>query len=91
MELEKQIYEEIVKRMDLKEEDLEGFTYDTLFFDRGDGQENLGLDSIDALELITLLYDVWHIDIPTEDLKKLYSVNAIAEYIRAFPKEENAE
>jgi len=86
MELEKRIYEELVKRLDLDEESLEGFTYDTILFDLGDGQENLGLDSIDALELITLIYDNWNIDVPTEDLKKLYSVNAIADYIRNFEK-----
>ena len=82
MELEKQIYETIVKRLDINEEDLEGFTYDTPFYDRGDGQANLGLDSIDALEMVTILYDTFEIDVPTEDMRKLYSVNAIAEYIR---------
>lgn len=86
MELEKLICEQLVKRLDLDEESLEGFTYDTILFDLGDGQENLGLDSIDALELITLIYDNWNIDVPTEDLKKLYSVNTIAEYIRNFEK-----
>lgn len=87
MELEKMIYEQLVKRLDLDEESLEGFTYDTILFDLGDGRENLGLDSIDALELITLIYDNWNIDVPTEDLKKLYSVHTIADYIRSFEKD----
>ena len=82
MELEKQIFDELVKRLDLDEETLKDVDYDTVLFERGDGQENLGLDSIDALELLSLLYDVWGIDMPAEDIKKLYSVNAIAEYIR---------
>jgi len=86
MELEKQIYDQIVKRLDLDDDTLKDFTYDTILFDLGDGQENLALDSIDSLELVTLIYDNWDIDVPTEDMKKLYSVNAIAEYIRNFQK-----
>ena len=57
-------------------------TYDTLLFDQGDGRDHLGLDSIDSLELVSLLYDSWNLDVPTEDMKKLFSVHAIAEYIR---------
>ena len=86
MELEKQIFEELMKRLDLDEDTVKDVTYDTVLFDMGDGRENLGLDSIDALELISLLYDLWNIDIPTEDIKKLYSVNAIAEYVRNCQK-----
>jgi len=84
MELEKQIYDEIVKRLDLDEETRKIFNNETVMFDMGDGSENLGLDSIDALELVTLIYDKWGIDVPTQDMKKLYSVNAIADYIRNF-------
>ena len=82
MELEKQIFDQIVKRLDLDEETVSGLSYETILFDLGDGQENLGLDSIDALELVTLIYDNWQIDVPTEDMKKLYSVKEIAQYIR---------
>ena len=88
MELENQVYEQIVKRLDLDDESLEGFTYDTIIFNTGDDRPNLGLDLIDALELVTLIYDNWQIDVPTEDMKKLYSVNTIAEYIRNFKKDE---
>ncbi len=88
MELEKQVYEKIIKRLDFNDESLEGFTYDTIIFDMGDDRPNLGLDSIDALELVTLIYDNWKIDVPAEDMKKLYSVNTIAEYIRNFKKDE---
>ncbi len=88
MELEKQVYEKIIKGLDLDDESLEGFTYDTIIFDTGDDRPNLGLDSIDALELVTLIYDNWKIDVPAEDMRKLYSVNTIAEYIRNFKKDE---
>ena len=86
MELEKQIFDELIKRLDLDEDTVKDVTYDTVLFDMGDGRENLGLDSIDALELISLLYDLWNIDVPTEDIKKMYSVNSIAEYVRSCQK-----
>ena len=82
MELEKQVYDQIIERLDLDEETVNGFTNETILFDLGDGQENLGLDSVDALELVTMIYETWEIDVPAEDMKKLYSVNAIANYIR---------
>ena len=83
MELEKEIYEQIIDRLDLDDETVDGFSYDTILFNLGDGQENLGLDSVDALELVTLIYEKWEIDVPSEDMKKLISVNAIADYIRS--------
>ena len=86
MDLEKQIYDHVVKRLDLDEETVMELEYETVLFDMGDGTENLGLDSIDALELVTLLYDKWDIDVPTEDMKKLYSIKAIADYVRSAGK-----
>ena len=58
MELEKEIYEQIIERLDLDDETVDGFSYDTILFNLGDGQENLGLDSVDALELVTLIYEM---------------------------------
>lgn len=86
MKLEKEIYDQIIKRLDLDEETVKELDYGTLLFDLGDGQENLGLDSIDGLELVTMIYEKWDIDVPSEDMKKLVSVNAIADYIRKFEK-----
>ena len=83
MELEKEIYEQIIERLDLDDETVDELNYDTILFDLGDGQENLGLDSVDALELVTLIYEKWEIDVPSDDMKKLVSVNAIADYIRS--------
>ena len=62
MELQKQIYDEIVRRLDPDEDTLKIFTNETVMFDTDDGNENLGLDSIDALELVTLIYDKWGIE-----------------------------
>lgn len=82
MELEKQILDTLTERLDLDPESLEGLTPDTPLFKSKDGSPSLGLDSVDALELVTAIYDVWGIDVPQADMKKLYSVSAIADYIR---------
>jgi acyl carrier protein len=60
--------------------------------DLGDDQplfvEGLGLDSIDALELIVLLQQKYNIKLadPSEGPKIFYSVKTMAEYIVAHKK-----
>ena len=45
--------------------------------------EGLGLDSIDALELVVLVEDQFHVVIPDEEVGKqaFASINALADYI----------
>ena len=45
--------------------------------------EGLGLDSIDALELVVLVEDQFHVTIPDEDVGKAAcaSINALANFI----------
>jgi acyl carrier protein len=45
--------------------------------------EGLGLDSIDALELVVLVEEQFHVAIPDEEVGKqaFASINALAEYI----------
>lgn len=57
------------------------FTYDYPLFNRFDGKAHLGLSSLDALELVVLIYETWGLDVPMEDMHKLYCVNAIAAYL----------
>lgn len=59
----------------------EDFTYDYPLFDQFDGRPHLALSSINALELVVIIYETWHIDVPIEDIRKLVSVNAIADYL----------
>lgn len=82
-ELAQQVYEAIVEKMGIDESELEGFTFDSPLFAgvEGDGA-SMNLDSIDALELVVTIYEVWGIDVPSEDMIKLKTINAIAEYIR---------
>ena len=57
------------------------FHYDYPLFERFDGKPHLALSSIRALELVVLIYETWGVDVPMEDIPKLYSVNAIADYL----------
>lgn len=81
-ELKEKIKQAIITKLDLDDEIKEELDYDTQLF----GDEGIGLDSMDSLELVTLIYDEWRIDVPSEDMKKLVSVNAIAEYIEGYNK-----
>jgi acyl carrier protein len=47
--------------------------------------ETLGLDSIDALELVVLVEDRFHVSIPDEEVgrRALGSVNALVDFILA--------
>lgn len=80
--LKEKIKQAILGKLDLDEDMRAEFGYDTVLF----GDEGLGLDSMDALELVTLIYDEWKIEVPSEDMKKLTSVENIAEYIEGFGK-----
>ena len=75
------IRENVVSHLDLDEEMKAQLTDDTIIFNTGDDRPNLGLDSIDSLELVTMISEVFGFDVPAEDVKKLYSVNAIAAYL----------
>ncbi len=75
------IRESLISHLDLAEDTLSGMNDDTIIFNTGDDRPNLGLDSIDSLELVTMIYEQFGFDVPAEDVKKLYSVNAIAAYL----------
>lgn len=52
------------------------------------GVEGLGLDSIDALELVVSLEKQFHVSVPNSDVAKnaLATVNSIADYVEANQK-----
>jgi acyl carrier protein len=81
-ELKEKIKQALITKLELDDEMKAELDYDTQLF----GDEGIGLDSMDSLELVTLIYDEWGIDVPNEDMKKLVSVNAIAEYIEGYNK-----
>ena len=81
-ELKEKIKQALITKLELDDDMKAELDYDTQLF----GDEGIGLDSMDSLELVTLIYDEWRIDVPSEDMKKLVSVNAIAEYIEGYNK-----
>ncbi|WP_417592208.1 phosphopantetheine-binding protein [Owenweeksia hongkongensis] len=72
---------QIIEQLNLEELELEDFGNDTPLF----GDEGIGLDSIDALELIVLMEKDYNLKIanPEDGSKIFQTVNTMAEFIRA--------
>lgn len=51
-------------------------------------KDDLGADSLDLFELVTNLEDEYEIEIPSEELEKLTTVGAVAEYLKSRGIEE---
>lgn len=82
--IEEKLKSQIIEQLNLEELDIEDFGNDTPLF----GDDGIGLDSIDALELIVLMEKDYELKVanPEEGSKIFYSVNTMAEYIRAHKK-----
>ncbi|HIU03524.1 MAG TPA: acyl carrier protein [Candidatus Onthocola gallistercoris] len=57
--------------------DKDSITMDTSF------KDDLGADSLDLFELVMALEEEYDIEIPTEDLEKINTVNDVVEYIKS--------
>ena len=79
--LEANLKAQIIEQLNLEELELEDFGNDTPLF----GDEGIGLDSIDALELIVLMEKDYDLKIanPEDGSKIFQTVNSMAEFIRA--------
>ena len=88
-DLENKIYRSILEKMDVHEDEIEGFDFDSPIFNADTENKGIcmGLDSVDSLELAVLIYDEWGIDVPTGDMPKLSTINNIAEYVRTHAGE----
>jgi acyl carrier protein len=82
-ELMNELKSDIVEVLDLKEIIPEDFSFDTPLFVQG-----LGLDSIDALEIVVLLEKKYNtkIEDPRDRRSALLSIRTIAEYITKHKK-----
>ena len=81
--LKKELKEQIIERLNLEDVSVTDITDDTPLF--GDG---LGLDSIDALELIVLMESDYGIELsnPEEGKDIFYTINSMAAYIEKNKK-----
>lgn len=81
--LEMQVLEMIVNKLGLDEIDPSSVDYDApIFASYADEDEGLGLDSVDALELVVGLKESFDIKVSDEDMAVFRSINSISDYIR---------
>jgi len=94
--LEQEIYQQLLKQLDLDEAELEGVDENSLLFASDvkkaieAGEETgaaFNLDSIDALELVVMLEQHWQLEeIPANDIADFTSIKKIAAYLQAQGK-----
>lgn len=46
-------------------------------------KDDLGADSLDLFELVMSLEEAYDVEIPSEDLEKIVTVNDVTEYLKA--------
>lgn len=80
MNLEKEVLDLICEKFNLAQEDVEGLDVNAPLFSDEDG--GLGLDSIDALELVVGLREHFGIQVTDKDMNALKSVATVVELIK---------
>ena len=81
--IESKIAHKIVERLELTGVDADSISPCAGLFESVPGEgENLGLDSVDGLELVVLIYEEWGIKVNANDMPGLTTIGRIADYIR---------
>ncbi len=81
--LEAEVLEMIIEKLGLDDINPEEVDYDApIFASYADEDEGLGLDSVDALELVVGLKEKFDVKMNDEDMAVFRSVSSIADYIR---------
>lgn len=81
--LEEEVLEMIIEKLGLDDVNPEEVDYDApIFASYADEDEGLGLDSVDALELVVGLKEKFGVKVSDEDMAIFRSVSSIADYIR---------
>jgi len=75
----RQLKEELIENLSLEDIEPEEIKNDEVLF----GDEGLGLDSLDAVEIVVFLQRIWGIEIKDmeQGRKILVSINTMADYI----------
>lgn len=90
-ELEKKVCEMIIRRMELDDLNVENIDVNAPLFKAYDGEmdeNSLGLDSVDALELVVGLREEFQVTVTDEDMYIFESISKIAEYIDSENKKQ---
>lgn len=83
-ELKKEIFAKILEIAELEDdEEAVNFPYDAPLFDGRDDPNKpcLNLDSLVTLELVVDIMENYNVKIEDDDVRKLNTVNSIAEYV----------
>lgn len=83
--LEKRILLKLTERLDIRDVDADTYDYGSPVFlsdETGEEPQGLGLDSIDALELVVALHDEFGIKVELENMKDLRTIRDIADFVR---------
>ncbi|MDO4273660.1 MAG: phosphopantetheine-binding protein [Eubacteriales bacterium] len=85
MKLKEELLEGILEAVEMEDFDKENYQYDWPLFssDMEDGDDGMGLDSIDSLELAVLIETKYEIKVKDEDFKILRSIDQVADFIEA--------
>ena len=86
-ELKNEIKKYIIEELNLEDITIEEIENDAPLF-----VEGLGLDSIDALELVVILEENYGVIIPDETIGRevLYSIDTMAAYVEKMKSEQNS-
>ncbi len=78
-DIRKQLKEELIENLSLEDIEPDDIKDDEILF----GDEGLGLDSLDAVEIVVFLQRIWGIEIKDmeQGRKILVSINTMADYI----------
>lgn len=85
-DLQKEIFDRLVQTMDIDVSELNGFDENSPLFSRDaeSGNMTMGLDSIDALEMVIMIEKHWELpEISNEDMIKFRTIKDISDYIEA--------
>ncbi len=63
----------LAKRLDVSQNEIA---------DDADLFDSLGIDSLDFVELMTYLEDIYQVEVPEEQVLQLRTIDAIADYLR---------
>lgn len=82
IQLKKDILEMIIDELGLEDINIEEVDYDApLFMSLDEKEEGLGLDSVDALEIVVGIKKKYKLKITDEDKNVLKNISTIAEYV----------
>lgn len=89
-ELEKKVLLMIIDRLELEDIDVDNYDYSQRIF-ASEEEEGLGLDSVDALELVVGIKKEFGVVVEENNTEIFRSISTIADYIRENQTEKSGD